>query len=96
VTGSISGTITDPTGSVISGVVVTVTKIAQNVQTKSATDAKGAYTFPSLPVGQYNLKTDAPGFKPSSRANLAVDLDSHVEVDLSLELAERLEQVNGN
>jgi hypothetical protein len=43
-----------------------------------------------------NLKTDAPGFKPSSRADLAVDLDSHVEVDLSLELAERLEQVNGN
>jgi len=93
VTGSISGTITDPTGSIIPGVTVIVTNTAQNVQTKTVTDPKGVYTFPSLPVGHYDLKTDAQGFKPQSRSDLAVDLDSHVEVDLSLELAERVEEV---
>jgi len=93
VTGSISGSITDPTGSVIPGVTVIVTNTAQNVQTKTTTDAKGVYTFPSLPVGRYDLKTDVQGFKPQSRSDLAVDLDSHLQVDLSLELAEQVEEI---
>lgn len=93
VTGSISGTITDQTGSVIPGVTVIVTNTAQNVQTKATTDSKGDFTFPSLPVGHYDLKTESPGFKPQSRRELAVDLDSHLEVDLSLELAVQVEEV---
>ena len=93
VTGSISGTITDSTGSVIPGVTVIVTNTAQNIQTKATTDTKGFYTFPSLPVGHYNLKTEIQAFKPQSRSDLAVDLDSNVQVDLSLELAEQVQEV---
>src|SRR5271167_798639 len=92
-TGSIAGTITDPTGSAIPGVAVTVTNIAQGIQTKVIADARGAYTFPSLTVGRYDLKTDAQGFKPQVRSGLAVDLDSALQIDLKLELAEKVDSV---
>src|SRR4029077_1549481 len=57
-TGSISGTVTDPTGSVVPGATLTVTSTTQGVQHKARSDAKGAYTFPSLPVGQYRLEVE--------------------------------------
>jgi hypothetical protein len=93
VTGSISGTLTDQTGSVIPNVAVMVTNTAQGVQTKATTDAKGVYIFPSLPVGRYDLKTDAQGFKPATKADLAVDLDSKLQIDLTLEVVEKIETV---
>lgn len=92
-TGTITGTVTDPSGSIIAGVVVTVTNTAQGIQTKATTDAKGVYVFPSLQVGHYDLKADSQGFKPQTRTNLAVDLDSVVQVDLTLELAARVDEV---
>src|SRR5258707_15156155 len=89
VTGSISGTVADQTGSVIPGAKVTITNTAQGIQNKTVTDARGAYTFPSLQVGQYDLQVEAQGFKPQNRAGLTVDLDSVLQVDLGLELAEK-------
>src|ERR1051326_4022831 len=93
VTGSITGTVKDPSGAVIPGVTITATNAAQGVQTKVTSDPRGSYTFPSLPVGQYNLKAETTGFKPEARQNIAVDLDAVVQIDLTLELAEKIEEV---
>src|SRR5689334_9373482 len=88
-TGSISGTLTDPTGAVIPGARLTATNSAQGIQYKTTSDAKGAYTLPSLPVGKYDLRVEARGFKPQNRAGLTVDLDSLLRIDGTLELAEK-------
>lgn len=93
VTGSISGTITDPTGAVIPTASVTVTNVAQGVKTVAMADEKGVYTFPSLPVGTYNLLVEAPGFKPQTRDKIAVDLDSVQEFSFTLEVQEKVEEV---
>jgi len=92
-TGSISGTITDPSGSVLPGARLILTNVLQGVQIKTSSDAKGVYTFPSLPVGQYSLLVESQGFKTQTRAGLRIDLDSALHVDLRLELAERVEEV---
>ncbi len=93
VTGSISGTITDPTGAVIPNAMVTITNTAQGVKTMATTDARGVYTFPSLPVGMYSLSVAAAGFKTSGKDRLVVDLDSVQEVNLALEVEEKVEEV---
>jgi hypothetical protein len=93
VTGSISGTITDATGGVIPSASVTITNTAQGVKTSAMTDAKGVYTFPSLPVGTYSLVVDAPGFKSKNRDRIVVDLDSVQEINFSLEVQEKVEEV---
>src|SRR5579884_2910229 len=92
-TGSIAGTVKDPTGAVVPGASIVVTNTAQGVQTKTTSDAKGAYTFPSLPVGTYDLKASITGFKEQTRKGLAVDLDAALQVDLTLELEQKSEEV---
>src|SRR5665213_2991672 len=92
-TGSIFGTLKDPSGAVIPGTVITVTNTAQGIQTKTVTDDKGNYNFPSLTVGRYNLEAEAPGFKTVKRNDLAIDLDSALQTDLSMEMIEKIEEV---
>src|SRR5438094_2157162 len=88
-TGSISGTLKDPSGAVIPGATVTALNIAQGIQSKTTTDDKGFYIFPSLPVGRYNVQAEASGFKTAKRNDLVVDLDSALQIDLAMEMIER-------
>ena len=92
-TGSISGTVKDPSGAVIPGVTVVATNTATNVQAKTVTDDKGFYAFPSLPVGRYNVKVEEEGFGSQARNNLVIDADSALQVDFTMQMAEKLEEV---
>jgi len=91
-TGSIFGTLKDPSGAVIPGAMIIVTNTAQGIQTKTTTDDKGVYTFPSLTVGRYNLVAEASGFKAAKRNDLVIDLDSALQIDLSMEMIEKIEE----
>src|SRR5665213_1541466 len=93
VTGSISGTIKDPSGAIIPGIALSVTNPATGVQNKTVTDSKGFYSFPSLPVGQYDLKAEARGFNAQDRKGLTIDADSALQEDLTLTMAERTEEL---
>ncbi|MEO8098225.1 MAG: carboxypeptidase regulatory-like domain-containing protein [Acidobacteriota bacterium] len=92
-TGSIAGTVADPSGALITGAMVTVTNVAQGIQNKTMTDDKGAYSFPVLAVGKYDLKMESPGFKPQNRVGLTIDIDSALTVDAMLEIAQRVEEI---
>lgn len=92
-TGSISGTVRDPTGAVIHGATLTATNIAQGIQTKTNTDVKGFYSFPNLAVGRYDLGIEAPGFQPIKRTGLLVDAEAALTVDVVLQVAQKPEAV---
>src|ERR1700680_4880159 len=93
VTGSITGTLKDPDGLVIVGAMVTVTNEAQGIQNKTVTNDYGVYTFPSLPVGRYDLHFEAEGFKPQNKTGLTIDIDSVLTEDATLELAQKAEEI---
>ena len=92
-TGSISGTVKDPSGAVIPGATVIATNTSTNIQAKTVTDDKGYYAFPSLSVGRYNVKVEEQGFGTQGRNNLDVDANGALVVDLTLEMAEKVEEV---
>ena len=94
VTGSVSGTVQDATGAVIPGATVTITNTAQGVQTKATTDAKGSYTFPSLPVGTYDMNAVAAGFRTLKRTGVVVDADSVLTDNFQLQPAEQVQSIN--
>ena len=71
-TGSISGTVTSPSGAVLAGAKVTITGQTGKAIT-ATTDSRGAYTVGNLAPGTYNLRAEAIGFKP---AQLVVDVKS--------------------
>ena len=56
VTGSIVGTVTDTTGGVIPGATVVAQDIETGVAISTKTNTDGAYSFPNLSVGHYNIK----------------------------------------
>src|SRR5262250_3895171 len=82
--GSISGTIKDPTGGVIPGVMLTATNPALGTNFKATTDARGHYSLPSLPVGRYDLTIECIGFQTQKKTGLVVDSDSALELNTTL------------
>src|SRR3954453_9872555 len=62
-TGSIQGTITDPSGAVLSGVKVTITNKATGRSFTAITNASGLYTSGALTPGDYVARAQAAGFK---------------------------------
>ncbi len=91
--GSIGGIVADQSGSVMPGAKLSLTSTAQGIQYKAIADSRGAYSFPTVPVGTYDLALEAPGFKPQKRTGLIVDLNSALRVDLTLEVAGRQDVV---
>jgi hypothetical protein len=91
--GSLSGTIKDSTGGVIPGATVSATNTAIGTELNSVTDAQGHYSFPNVPVGRYDLTVTLEGFKPLKRSGLAVDADSRLQIDATLEVGEQTETV---
>ncbi len=84
--GSIVGTVTDPSGAVISGAIVTVTNMDTGIAVKATTDAGGAYVVTPLHIGRYSVAMEAPGFKRSVRSDITVNVQDRVRVDGALEV----------
>ena len=62
VTGSIAGTVTDPSGAVVSGAQVVAHNLSTGVDTPTTTNATGFYRIEFLPIGRYQVTISANGF----------------------------------
>ena len=91
--GSISGTVKDQSDALVPGAGLTLVNLDITTSYKARTDAQGFYSFPSLPVGRYEMTIEATGFKTQKKTGIVVDADAAVRVDLSLEVGERNETV---
>jgi outer membrane receptor protein involved in Fe transport len=60
---TISGTVTDATGAVVSGATVTLTAVGTNAARTAATNASGEYTVTNLSPGSYEVKVSSQGFR---------------------------------
>jgi len=93
VSGTISGTVKDPTGAVIPGVEVTITEQDTGVSRVVLTDDEGFYTAPNVPVGTYTVSASMPGFKPAAVKDVKVDIRANRVINLVLEVGELTEEV---
>ena len=91
--GSFSGTVTDKTGSVISGANLKVTSQATGLVREAKTDDSGHYTIPLLPVSVYTIRAEAQGFKPVDQADLRLQVNEAREVNFTLVPASVTENV---
>ncbi len=83
--GSITGTISDPTGAVIPTAVIEVKNSDTGAVYQGGTSGTGNYVIP-VPAGTYQLTVTATGFKKSVRKNLVVTTATAVRQDLTLEV----------
>jgi Carboxypeptidase regulatory-like domain/TonB dependent receptor len=82
--GSISGTVKDPSGSVIPRADVTVREVNTGLSYHTHTDDKGLYIFPVLPVGNYVLGIQAAGFRGYERRGVALDTNASLTLNATL------------
>ncbi len=93
VTGSISGTVKDPSGAVIPGATVTALNTGTGISQTVETDALGFYVFPVLPVGVYDITIRHAGFKELRQTGLALDATTALRVDATLEVGAVAQEV---
>jgi hypothetical protein len=84
-TGALQGAVVDPTGSVVPGVIVSLTNITTGQAQTAMTDANGRYGFSLLPPGTYDVDFSAPGFKASTAMSVVVNVSEAPELDARLE-----------
>jgi len=85
-TGSIQGTITDPSGAVVAGAAVTATNLATGVRTDRKTTDAGFFVLSFLPAGEYSVTVTAAGFQTLTQPRVAVDALAVVGLDLKLQI----------
>ena len=74
--GEIRGTVTDSSGAVIPGVVITIKNLSTGVVQRETTDATGLYDAPSVPLGEYSISFVKEGFKQFIRSNVEMRLET--------------------
>src|SRR5438477_4789246 len=82
--GSFLGTVSDKTGSVISGAAVTVTSQGTGLSRETKTDDTGHYLTPLLPVGNYTIRVNSQGFKTVEQTDIRLQVNEQREVDFTL------------
>ena len=82
--GSIRGTVTDPSGSVIAGAKVTAKNIGTGLQREATSGQDGAYVLAELPAGEYTVTAESAGLSPSAQnVQVNVGLDTSANFDLT-------------
>jgi hypothetical protein len=84
VSGTIVGTVTDPSGAVVANAQVTIVLNGQSAVHSSVTNESGNFTEPDLPPGTYTVTIAAKGFKKETRQNIVVDTNTTARVDTQL------------
>lgn len=84
--GTITGTVTDPTGASVAGAKITATNINSGETREVETSDEGSYTIPELPAGPYTLSIQAEGFKALSVEDVQVAVQVTRRADFALEV----------
>src|SRR4051812_2256228 len=82
----VSGTLTDPQGSVVPAATVDVKNLETNVVATAASNERGFYTLPPINPGQYSVTVSAAGFKTVVRSNVELRVADRLGLDFRLEL----------
>jgi len=91
--GTITGTVTDPSGGTVAGATVTATHVSTGLQTKTVTRAGGNYTIPYLQIGKYNVAVSMTGFKEFVQEGVVLDVGQTVVVSVTLQLGNVTQRV---
>lgn len=84
--GTITGRVTDPSGSVVPGATVIVTNTAMGTKATLKTNQDGYYQAPLLNPGMYQVEASLQGFKKAIRDSVEVRVADRLEINLALEI----------
>jgi hypothetical protein len=83
-TGSLQGTVVDPTGAVVPNADVKISSSATGLARSMKTNGSGLYRFELMPAGTYEVKVTLAGFSTASFANVGVAVSQTTTIDVTL------------
>jgi hypothetical protein len=83
-TANILGTVKDSTGAVIAGAKITVSNPEKGFTRALLSNAVGEYSAPRIPIGDYVITAEVPGFRKLVRAGITVGVGETLRVDLPM------------
>src|ERR1700733_13264264 len=83
---SLSGLITDNSQALVPAAVVKARHLSTNVSSETSSDTAGYYRFPSLPIGEYEVTVDHPGFAKASQ-RVHIETAQRARQDFALAVA---------
>ncbi|HYL74138.1 MAG TPA: carboxypeptidase regulatory-like domain-containing protein [Bryobacteraceae bacterium] len=95
--GTLSGTVTDPTDSAVPGAKITATNTVMGAVFEASTDDRGGYRVPLLPPGTYDIKVEKSGFGGQARKGVVITVGEAEVVDfkLAVGIATQVVEVQG-
>ena len=91
--GTITGTVSDPSGAVVGNAAIEVKNVANGQVFKTVSTATGNYTVTALPVGAYDLTATVTGFKTYNRSGLNLAAAQVMRIDVPLQVGSQTESV---
>ena len=92
-TGRIVGTVSDPTGALIPGASVTVTNVDTKFVYPTITNEQGFYQALLLPIGEYTVTADMPGFQKALTKPEKLEINQSLRIDIKMSVGNRTEEV---
>jgi outer membrane receptor protein involved in Fe transport len=92
-TGRVVGTVQDSSGAVIPAVDVLAVNTLTGLEWTASTDEAGRFSFPRLPVGEYEVRVTAEGFRQFLSEPFRLDADQNREVTATLEVGATSESI---
>jgi hypothetical protein len=91
--GDIRGTVTDPSGAVVTNATVTATDVAKGIKHTVATDNNGQYRLTGLQPAAYSVSVSKSGFQTELAKNVVVNIGQTSTVDFPMKVSQVSEQV---
>ena len=92
-TGSIVGTVTDPTGAVVANAGVQVTDVERGQTFRTSTNESGEFVASPLHIGHYTVTVEKSGFKKAVSEAVELNVQGRVAINISLQVGQLTEQV---
>ena len=91
--GSLSGSVVDPKGAVVSGATITIKNVGTNQEYTTQTSSEGTFNVPSLVTGVYSASINASGFKQAIVTDIKIDVGKVSSISIELEIGSASETV---
>jgi Carboxypeptidase regulatory-like domain len=88
VTATVTGTVTDTSGAVVAGAVVTVKSVERGVVYTATTNDSGLYHISQLPVGNYEVRVEKPGFSSVEYPAFTLSLNQVAKIDVEMKVGQ--------
>src|ERR1700677_3501148 len=84
-TGKVVGTVTGSNGNAVPGGKISITNQETNEVRTETSEGTGNFPFAVLPIGNYTIKVEAPGFQTYQQKDIVLQVDQNITINAALQ-----------